>query len=169
MIILKASLLAPDWGLLIWTVIVFIILWTFLGKVAFKPIAKALKERENSIDEALKTADNARKEMENLKSENEKLLHQAREERSNILKEAKEVKDKIVADAKDQAKKEAAKIAEANRVDIENQKNAAINEIKSVAGELALDMAEKVIKKELKGQSDQEAYIHKLIDEIKLN
>jgi F-type H+-transporting ATPase subunit b len=169
MIILKASLLAPDWGLLIWTVIVFIILWTFLGKVAFKPIAKALKERDNSIDEALKTADNARKEMENLKSENEKLLHQAREERSNILKEAKEIKDKIVADAKDQARNEAAKIADANWLDIENQKVAAINEIKLVAGELALDMAEKVIKKELKGQSNQEAYIQKLIDEIKLN
>jgi F-type H+-transporting ATPase subunit b len=169
MIILKASLLAPDWGLLVWTVIVFVILWTFLGKVAFKPIAKALKERDNSIDEALKTADNARKEMENLKSGNEKLLHQAREERSNILKEAKEIKDKIVADAKDQAKIEASKIADANRLDIENQKVAAINEIKSVAGELALDMAEKVIKKELKGQSNQEAYIQKLIDEIKLN
>lgn len=166
---LGASILAPDPGLIIWTTIVFLILWFMLGKYAFKPIARALKSREDSIEEALRSADEAKIEMENLKADNEKLLNKAREERSKILAEAKEVKNKILSEAKDQAKIEASKIAESNRREIENQKNAAIADIQRAAGELALDIAEKVVRKEMDKSGEQESYIKKLLSDIKLN
>ena len=86
-----------------------------------------------------------------------------------MLKEAKDTKNQIIAEAKDKAKVEANKIVADARVDIDNQKKAAIAEVKNQAGTLALDIAEKVLRKELKGDNDQVAYVNKLVGEISKN
>ena len=170
MILLDASaLIKPDPGLVVWTFLVFLILWLLLGKFAFKPIARALRKRENSIEEALQSAEQARAEMEKLHADNEKLLQQAREERSLILKEAKEAKESIINEAKEQAKAEASKITESSRQEIENQKKAAMSELKDLSATLALDVAGKVLRRELKEDKSQQAYAKELLDEIKLN
>lgn len=140
-----------------------------MAKVAFKPIAQALETRENDIQDALDSAKTAKEEMSNLKAENEKLLVVAREERSKMLKEAKDTKNQIIADAKDTAKGEASRIMVQANQDIENQKKAAMMEVKNEVGAIALSIAEKVIKKELAGNAEQESFVNALVKDINLN
>ena len=104
-----------------------------------------------------------------MQSKNEAILAEAREERSNILKEARQLKDNIINEAKDKAKVEADKIVANARQEIINQKNAALVEVKNKAGVLALDIAEKVIKRQLKNDSEQQDFVQKLVGEIELN
>ncbi len=163
------SVIRPEPGMLIWTTIIFLLFWFILGKLAFKPIGEALKSRENSIQSALDEAKNARLEMEHLKSENDKILAEAREERSKMLKEAKETKESIIAEARNKAKEDAQKIVASAMSEIDNQKKAALEEVKNMAGMMAIEIAEKVIKKELKGNAEQEAFVNTLVNDIKLN
>lgn len=162
------SVIKPDPGLLIWTVLIFLVLWSILGKLAFRPIANALKSREESIDSALKQAEVARQEMSNLKSENEKLLAQAREERAAILREANETKNSIVTEAKNKAKEEATKLIASARVDIENQQKAAMTQVKNDVGNMALAIAEKIIRKELSSDPAQVQFANELVKQASL-
>ena len=107
--------------------------------------------------------------MSHLQAENEKLLQQAREERTAMLKEAKEAKDEIIAEAKDRANAEYRRKVESAIHDIENQKMAAMVALKNQAGQLAIEIAEKVLRKELGNKADQEAYARSLAESIKLN
>lgn len=166
---LLSSLISVDPGLIFWTSIIFIGLYFFLTRAAWNPIQKALKDREHSIEDALKQAENARHEMAALNSKNEEILAAAREERSRILKEAKIMSDNIIADAKEKSKVEAEKIITNARQEINNQKNAALTEVKNTAGKLALEVAEKIIRKQLVGNAEQESLAAKLISEIELN
>ncbi|MFK8103167.1 MAG: F0F1 ATP synthase subunit B [Saprospiraceae bacterium] len=163
------SVVKPGIGLLFWTSIIFLFVWFFLGRMAFGPIQKALKDRENTIQDSLDEAKQAREEMSKLKAENESILAQAREERATILKEAKDAKDSMINEAKVKAKEEAQKIVASAKVEIENQKNAAMMEVKNKAGMMALGIAEKIIKKQLIGDGEQEKFANSLVDEIKLN
>jgi len=124
---LLSSLISVDPGLIFWTSIIFIGLYFFLTKAAWKPIQSALKDRENSIDDALKQAEKARQEIAALGAKNEELLIVAREERSRILQEAKVLSDNIIKDAKDKAKAEADKIVVNARQEINNQKKSSFD------------------------------------------
>ncbi len=162
-------LVLPDPGLMIWSTIAFFILLFILGKFAWKPIMKAIHDREQGINDAIATAEKVKAEMAQLQSDNEKLLVQAREERAVILKEAKDIKDKMISDAKEQAKAEAAKIMAETQQAIENQKMAAIVDLKNQVGNLVIEVSEKVLRRELGDKSAQETYIKELTNEIKLN
>jgi F-type H+-transporting ATPase subunit b len=163
------DLLVPSFGLLIWTLLVFLILLFILKKFAWKPILSSLKERETGIADSIATAERVKAEMAQLKSENEALLAKAREERAQILKEARDIKDKMISDAKEQAKTEANKIiAEANAA-IQQQKMAALTDVKNQVGLLVVDVAEKVLRRELQSKDDQEKYIRELASDVKLN
>lgn len=163
------SPIKPDFGLILWTTIIFGLFWFLIGKYAFRPIAEALKSREDDIQSALDEAKKAKEEMANLKAENEKILAQAREERAQILKEAKDTKNSIVTEAKDQAKAEAQKIITSAKAEIETEKIAAISEVKNQVGSMAISIAEQVMRKDLKGDTEQENLVSKLMGEIKLN
>jgi len=169
MIIADFSVIKPDPGLIFWTTFIFLGLWFFLGRTAWKPISKALKEREDSIDDALAQAESARAEMATLTAKNEQILNEAREEKSQIIRQAKESGEKMVADAKEKSKEEASKILANARMEIENQKNAAIADLKNQSGALAIEIAEKILKKELKGSPEHESYVNKLVDNINLS
>ena len=161
--------LKPDPGLFFWTVIIFLLFWALVGKFAFKPIADAIKKREDDIQDALDEARKARTEMDALKSSNEALLIEAREERGRILKEAKELKESIVGEAQQKAKDEATRILSDARVEIEAQKNAALEEVRKEVSKLSLDIAEKVLQRELDSGKAHDDYAQSLVDEIKLN
>lgn len=163
------ELLTPSLGLIFWMVLGFGILFFILTKFAWKPILGALTEREKSIEESLRQAEKARAEMSLLVAKNEELLNQAKEERNNILHDAKIAAEKIKADLVDRAQKEAeAKIQSAVR-EIEIQKKAALVEVKNSVGLMALEIAEKVIRKELKGSNEHVEYVNKLAKESNLN
>ena len=86
-----------------------------------------------------------------------------------MLQEAKEIKAQMIAEAKEKAKEEANKIVSNAMNDIENQKKAAIIEVKNQMGAMAISIAEKVIRKELKGNEEQEKFVNSLVKEINLN
>jgi F-type H+-transporting ATPase subunit b len=163
------SVIKPDPGLLIWTTIIFGIFWFMMSRFAFKPIAESLKKREVDIQSSLDEAKRAREEMSHLQAENEKLLAQAREERSAILKEAKDAKDEIIAEAKERANAEYKRKVESAIQDIENQKMAAMVALKNQAGQMAVDIAEKLLRKELSNKAEQESFAKSLAENIKLN
>lgn len=163
------SVIQLDPGLAFWTLLIFVTLWVLLGKFAFKPIAQALEDRTKSIDDALKLAEQARNEMASLKAENEKVMQQAREERTVMLKEAKDLANGIVAEAKEKAKDEAGRLVEAAKLDIANLQKAALTEVKNEVGTMAINIAEKIIRKELAKDSAQVDFANSLLKDMKLN
>ena len=163
------ELLTPGLGLLVWNLVAFLILFIILRKFAWKPILKMLGDRESKIADSIATADRVKAEMAQLQNENEQLMAKAREERAQMLKEAKETKDRIINEAKDQAKLEAGRIVADAQQAINNQKMAALTEVKNVVGNLVVEVAEKVLRKELADKTGQEAYIKQLADAVKLN
>jgi F-type H+-transporting ATPase subunit b len=163
------ELLTPDLGLFIWNLIAFLILFFILKKTAWKPILKSLDEREKGIADSLTTAEKVRTEMAQLKNENEALLAKAREERALLLKEARDTKDKIINEAKEQAKLEAGKIMADAMAAIEQQKMAAITDVKNQVGNLVIEVSEKILRRELSDKVEQEKYIRQLSNEVKLN
>jgi len=163
------GLVMPDTGLLIWMVITFLIVLMLLKKFAWKPILKMIKEREDSIDSALKSAERAKDEMRTLQSDNEKILAQARSERDAMMKEARDMKDSIVGEAKGKAKEEADKILAAAREAIQNEKMAAITELKNQVALLSIEIAEKILKHELSDENKQKELIGNLLKDVKLN
>lgn len=169
MLLALNPLVSPDPGLLIWSTISFLILFFLLSKFAWKPIVKALDERERSIEDALAKAEMAKEEMAKLTTENEELLKQARAERDDILKQAKELKDQIVGDAKVSAQVEGAKMIEKAKQEITNQKNAALAEVKNQVSNLSLEIAEKILRRQFDDRNRQEVLVSELLKEVKLN
>ena len=163
------ELITPGLGLVFWMVLSFSMILFILKKFAWKPILKALKERENTIDTALKSADKAREKMEQLKADNEKTIKEAKNIRDSLLKEARQVKDKIIVEAKQKANSEANKIIADAKRKIENEKVAALDEIKNQVAGFSVEIAEKILKKKLEKTKDQKDLINELIDEIKIN
>jgi F-type H+-transporting ATPase subunit b len=162
------DLLTPSFGLLIWTLLAFVLVLFVLGKYAWGPILSALNEREQTIADSLATAERVKQEMAQMKSENEALLAKAREERAAMLKEAKETKDRIIGEARDQAKAEAAKILADAQATLENQKMAALTDVKNRIGGMVIEISEKVLRKSLEDRTAQEDYIRKLADDVSL-
>ena len=137
------DLLIPSFGLIIWTLLAFLIVFFILKKFAWKPILSALKEREVTIADSLATAEKMKAEMAQFKSENEALLAKAREERGQMLKEARDTKDRIINEAKEQAKVEASRIITDAQDAIERQKMAALTDVKNQVGQLVIEVSEK--------------------------
>jgi len=163
------ELLLPKLGLLVWTLIAFLIVFFLLKKMAWPAIIKGLRDREQGIANSLATAEKVRAEMAQLKNENEALLALAREERAKLLKEARETKDRIINEAKEQAKLDANKIISEAQLAIDTQKMAALTDVKNQIGKLVIEVSEKVLRRELGNKESQEMHIRGLVDEVKLN
>lgn len=163
------ELVKPEIGLIFWMSITFITVLLLLRKFAWTPILNMIKEREASIENALNSAEKAKQEMAALKSSNDKLLAEARLERDNILKEAREIKDSIINEAKTKATQEADRIVKTARENIQNEKLAAITELKNQVATLSIDIAEKILKTELSSDDKQKALVKNLLEDVKLN
>lgn len=163
------DLLLPGTGLIIWQVVIFLGLFFLLSKLAWKPIINSLKEREKSIQDALDTAEKARLEMSQLKSENEKLLKEAREERDRILKEAREVSNRMKDDAQADAKKTADRIIEDAKAAINIEKQAALRDVRTQVAMFSLEIAEKLMKKNLSDDKSQKELVQNYVKDLKGN
>jgi F-type H+-transporting ATPase subunit b len=160
------ELLLPALGYFVWTLVAFLIVFFILKKFAWKPILTTLNEREKNIADSIATAERVKVEMAQLKNDNESLMQKAREERAMMMKEAKEMKDKIVSEAKEQAKIEANKILIDAQASIEQQKNAALVDVKNSIGNMVIEVTEKVIRRELGQKAEQENYIRSLSNDL---
>ncbi|MCQ2285207.1 MAG: F0F1 ATP synthase subunit B, partial [Bacteroidales bacterium] len=159
------DLITPQVGLLFWTVLVFAILVFLLAKFAWKPILNMVEERTKNIEDALNSAENAKKEMAGLKAENEQIMKEARAERDKIVKEAREMKDKIIEESKETAKAEADKILVQARKLIEDEKRAAMNELKDQVAALSVEIAEKILMRELSDKKAQSELINDILNQ----
>jgi len=163
------DLITPELGLIFWTTLSFLILLFILGKFAWKPILNAVNDREDSIKDALQEAEKARLEMQNLKSDNEKILKEARAERDAMIKDAREIKDSMISEAKEEAKTQATKLIEQAKTTIQNEKLAAITDLKNQVADLSIDIAEKVMKNELSNKDKQVELVEQMLGDIELN
>ena len=163
------EIVSPGIGLILWMTVSFAVLIFILRRFAWVPILKSLRDREDTIDEALNQANKAREEMKSLKADNEMLLKEAQEERNVILRDARKVKDSIIEEARARANEEANNIVENAKVRIENEKMAAMTALKNQIASLSIEVAEKILERELSADNKQEEYIKKLIENTKLN
>lgn len=162
------ELVTPGLGLIFWQTIVFVIVLFVLGKFVWPSILKALKEREENISTAISQAEKAREEMANLTAANEKLLHEARMQRDLMLKEAQKQSAEIVNEAKGKASEEATKLIEKAKDSIQGEKRAAIADIKNQAATLSLEIAEKLLRRELSDKKAQEELLSNYVKEAEL-
>lgn len=163
------DLLTPGIGMIFWTTLFFLILLLILRKFAWPSILSAVHARNESIRKALQSAEKARAEMAKLQADNEKVLAEAKAERDAIMKEARDVKDKIITEAKEKASEEATKLLKNVRETIQNEKAAAITEMKQQMVVLSVEIAEKILRQKLDSNKEQKVLIEKLVDEIDLN
>lgn len=163
------QLLTPDLGLLLWTLLAFLGFFFIMKKFAWPAIIKGLSEREQNIANAISSAERIKLEMAQLKNDNEAFLAKARDERAILLREAKDTKDKIINEAREEAKAQAARIVADAQVTINNQKMAAMTDLKNQVGQMVIELSEKILRRELNNKNEQEQFIRQLANESKLN
>lgn len=158
-----------SFGLFFWQAIILLIVIFVLGKFAWRPIVNALEEREQGIADALAAAENAKRELVNLKADNEKLLAEARVERDAMLKEARDMKEKMIAEAKNEALQTGEKMIAQAQATIQNEKSVAMAELKAQVSQMSIDIAEKLLQRELSDRAAQEQLAKKLAENVHLN
>ena len=155
-------------GLFFWQSLIFIGLLFMLRKFAWKPILDAVNDRETSIKDALASAEAARDEMKNLQSDNQRILKEARAEKESLLKEASTIRSELINNAKEEAQEEAQKILSQAQDAIQSEKRAAVKELKEQVGSIAMEIAEKVLQKELENKDRQLELVDQLLQDTKL-
>ena len=160
------SILTPDFGLFFWMLVAFLVVFLLLAKFGFPVIIGMVEERKNFIDESLRKAHEAQERLANIEKEGESILQEAREKQAQILKEAAETRDAIVEKAQDKARAEGARLLEDARVAIEQEKKAAIADIRAQVATLSVEIAEKVLKQNLKDDKSQMDLIDRMLDDV---
>ena len=163
------SILTPDLGLLFWMLLAFLVVFLVLAKYGFPAIINMVDERKKYIDESLQKAHEASERLENIKQEGEAILQEAREKQAQMLKEAAETRDAIVEKAQDKAREESARMINDAKAEIEQQKQVAIADIRQQVATLSVEIAEKVLKQNLKDDKAQMDLIDRMLDDVSSN
>ncbi|MBR1880001.1 MAG: F0F1 ATP synthase subunit B [Prevotella sp.] len=160
------AILTPDLGLLFWMLLAFLVVFGILAKYGFPAITNMVDERNRYIDESLRKAHEAQERLANIEKEGESILQEAREKQAQILKEAAETRDAIVEQAQAKARSEGARLLDEAKRAIEQEKKAAIADIRQHVATLSVDIAEKVLRKNLKDDKSQMDLIDRMLDEV---
>ena len=169
------AILTPDLGLLFWMLLAFLVVFGILAKYGFPAITNMVDERNRYIDESLRKAHEAQERLANIEKEGESILQEAREKQAQILKEAAETRDAIVEQAqakarsegaRAKARSEGARLLDEAKMAIEQEKKAAIADIRQQVATLSVDIAEKVLRKNLKDDKSQMDLIDRMLDEV---
>jgi F-type H+-transporting ATPase subunit b len=163
------SILTPDFGLFFWMLVAFLVVFLLLAKFGFPVITGMVEERKNYIDESLRKAHEAQERLANIEKEGESILQEAREKQAQILKEAAETRDAIVEKAQDKARAEGARLLDDARAAIEQEKKAAIADIRKQVATLSVEIAEKVLRQNLQGDKAQMDLINRMLDDASFN
>ena len=163
------SILTPDFGLFFWMFVAFLVVFLLLAKFGFPVITGMVEERKNFIDESLRKAHEAQERLANIEKEGESILQEAREKQAQILREAAETRDAIVEQAQEKARTEGARLLDDAKIAIEQEKKAAIADIRSQVAALSVEIAEKVLKQNLKDEQSQMDLIDRMLDDISAN
>lgn len=161
------SILTPDFGLMFWMLLAFLVVFGLLAKFGFPTIVKAVEDRKNFIDESLKNAREANEKLANIKVESEQILHEAHEKQAQIIKEAMATRDNIINEAKGKAQTEGLQLLEDAKKQIAAEKENALADIRSQVADLSVQIAEKVIRRQLQSNDEQEQYIQRMLNDVK--
>ena len=159
------SLITPEFGLLFWTTVIFAIVFFLLAKFGFPVITDMVHKRQERIDRSIKDAREIEMRMGQMVEEQARMLDEARKEQAQILREATDTRNKILANAKEEAREEAAKILAEARTEIESEKEAALRDVRKEVAVLSVSIAEKILRKELSDDAQQQEYIDRMVDE----
>ncbi|MDR1055323.1 MAG: F0F1 ATP synthase subunit B [Prevotellaceae bacterium] len=162
------ELFNPDIGLAFWMLVSFGIVVFLLGKYVWPTIMNAIHAREQYIVESITAADEAQEKLKNIQKEGNELIAKAREEQIQILQDAKKIKDKTINEARDLAKQETEKVMEKARQTIQKEKENALREIRRQVAFLSLDIAEKILRKDLDNKNAQMDLANRILDEINM-
>lgn len=163
------DLVTPGIGLLFWMTVSFLVLLFLLKKFAWPVLLKMIRDRENEISSALNSAETAKAEMAKLTAQNEQILKEARLQRDDIIRQAKDAHDKIMAEAQTEAKAQADKIIQTAKAEIAAEKENAMAELSAKVGELSVEIAEKILRRELSSDVKQGEFMNELVKNISLN
>lgn len=161
------DLMIPDSGLLFWMTIIFAIVFFVLAKFGFPIITGMVEKRSKRISDSLEAARIAEDALAHLEQEKERLVSETRAEQARLMQEAAAERDRMIAQAQEQARAEAQKIMDDARVRIQEEKEAAVREVRQEVAKLSIAIAEKVIRKELSTDDAQKALVDKLLNEVK--
>ena len=163
------AILTPDLGLLFWMLLAFGVVFFVLAKYGFPAIINMVDERKKYIDESLQKAHEASERLENIRQEGESILQEARDRQAQILKEAAETRDAIVEQAREKAREDGARLLDDARLAINQERQAAIADIRKQVAELSVEVAEKVLRKNLSSDQAQMDLIDRMLDEVSAN
>lgn len=161
------SILTPDFGLLFWMLVSFLVVFLLLAKFGFPAIIKAVEERKNFIDESLSKARQANEKLAGIQAESKKILREAREQQAQIIKEAMATRDGIIQDARDKAQLEGRNLLDEAKKQIEAEKEVALRDIRAQVADLSVQIAEKVIRQQLLHDDEQEKFIARMLEDVK--
>ena len=160
------ELFTPEFGLVFWMFLAFLCLYFILAKWAWPFIIKSMEERADLIDKGVAYAQEAKSQLDNAKAEADKLLAQARDEQAQILREAAKMRNELVEKARGEAADEAKKVTEAAQISLEQARKEAEKQLRTEVGDLALQIAEKVIRKNIASDDAQRALVDKYLSEV---
>lgn len=160
------SILTPDFGLLFWMLLSFLIVFFLVAKYGFPVITKMVEDRKNYIDESLQKAHEANERLAGIQEESERLLNEARARQAEILNQAKATGESIVSEAREKAQAEGAKLLQDAKTQIETEKESALRDIRQVVAGLSVEIAEKVIRQKLSNDAEQQKLIDNMLNEV---
>ena len=160
------DLMLPDTGLLFWMTVIFGLVLLILAKFGFPLITGMVEKRNKRINDSLEAARTAEQAIAHLKKEQDRIITETRTEQNKLMQEAAAERDRMVAQAQDQARAEAQKIMDEAKVRINQEKEAAMKELRNEVAKMSIAIAEKVVRKDLASDAAQQDLVDKLIDEI---
>lgn len=163
------SFLTPDFGLLFWMLLAFIVVLIILARFGFPAIINMVEERKKYIDESLQSAREANEKLANVKTESEEILKEAQSRQSQILKDATATREAIIRQAKEKAQAEASHILEEARRQIVAEQEKARRDSREQVADLSIKIAGKVLSKNLDNNQAQTEWIDKLLDEMSVS
>ncbi len=157
------NLITPDFGIIFWQTVTLLFVLVVLGKFAWKPIVGVIKEREEAIERDLYAADEARKIVAEVEMKQKQLIEKANVQREQIIREAENAKNFILQEASLEAKKLSQHMIEQAKLAIAKEQEAAFEKLKGEVVKLSVEIAEKLLQRELESPNKQEELVRKLI------
>ena len=163
------ELFTPDFGLIFWMFISFIILFVVLAIWGWPVILKNMDQRADTIDKGVEYAREAKDQLDNAKAAAQKYMDEAQQQQAEMLREAARMKTQLIEEARKEASEEAKKVMDAARVSIEQQRKEAELQFRNEVSKFSLDIAEKMVRGNLADDKSHHALVDKMLDEIQSN
>lgn len=163
------ELFTPDFGLIFWMFVAFLLLFLALRKWAWPVIIKSMEDRADLIDKGVEYAQQAKEQLDGARAEAKKYIAEAQKQQAEILRDAAKIKTQIIEEAKEQATAEAKKVMDAAKLSIEQSRKEAELQFRNEVSKFSIEIAEKMVRKQMESDKAQEELVNKLLDEIEQN